>query len=655
MDRAGTLRRLSAALLLCAACDVTLPWRDGSVPDAPRDFHATYVAFDGAYLTWSEQAGVDGWELEWRVAGGPWESIAGYRAGPTVWWVPLADLPELAVCAFRIRAVAGARCSGWAETQALHGIRQPTEVVAQGASGSGGTNGPITVRWTNASTVATDVRVERKLRDLPYDPWIEIAGATLAAGSVLDPAVEEGVAYSYRVRVGANGVWSGAAETWTDVIAMQAPYAISAEMVATGVRVSWAGHSTAATGTWIWASSDGILSGAATVDLAGTAAAEWVHAPLPLWPTMQYRVAFHDAYRWASSEWTGVAPFALAGPPALAASATALPIATFVTREPSGGFHLVAPAGYPDYQVKVQRATATGHESHVLADVRSVIEPGVLLDAAGNPHVAYERSTASWAVSEIVHEWWDGAQWDAEVVRTDARLRTASFALGSAGALHLVYERDVPPYPLVHLVREGTTNTETLLPPEPITSFSQSSHAFAAGPDGTAVVALEGYVIAGGTDAIVVATRTPDGIWSDDPVPIGTTYVSRLEVAAGGGGDVAIAYSDGGATDDVWVIRRLGGVWSAPEHVLSRPWMGGWDTVALAASADLEKLVLSATANYRTQLFVRGPTGWEGLEIGPSAPRAWVGIGTGGAWALYRNDTYTTSGPIAYSLFVEKP
>jgi hypothetical protein len=654
MDRAGTLRRLSV-LLLCAACDVTLPWRDGSVPDDPRDFHATYVAFDGAYLTWSEQAGVDGWELEWRVGGGPWEGIAGYRAGPTVWWAPLADLPELALCTFRIRAVAGARSSGWAQTQVLHGIRRPTDVAAQGASGSGGPNGPITVRWTNASAVATDVRVERKLRDVSDGPWSEIPGATLAAGSVLDLGVEEGVAYSYRVRVGAGGVWSDPAETWTDAIVMQAPYAISAEMVTTGVRVSWAGHSTAATGTWVWASSDGILWGAATVDLAG-APAEWVHGPLPLWPTMQYRVAFHDAtYRWASSEWTGVAPFELAGPPALAASATALPIATFVAREASGRFHLVATAAYPDYQAEVQRATATGHESHVLPNARTLVEPGVLLDAAGSPHVVYDRSTAGSAVSEIVHEWWDGAAWDAEVVRTDDRLRTASFALGSAGALHLLYEREVVPHALVHVVREGATNIETVLPPEPISSFAQSSYAFAAGPDGTAVVAREGMVIGGGRDAIVVTTRTPDGIWSDDPVPIGTVYVSSLEVAAGAGGDVAIAYSDGGATDDVWVIRRLGGVWSAPEHVLSRPWMGGWDTVALAASADLEKLVLSATANYRTQLFVRGSPGWEGLEIGPSAPHAWVGIGSAGAWALYRNDTYTTSGPIAYSLFVEKP
>ncbi len=652
MDRAGTVRRLSAALLLCAACDATLPWRDGSVPDAPRGFGASSATFDAAYLTWSDQGGIDGWQLEWRIGSGPWQAIAGYQVSANTWYVPFAGVPELTPCSFRIRTIAGARVSGWAETQVLHGVRAPTDVVAQGASGSNSPNAPITVRWTNTSAVATDVRVERKLRYMADGPWSEVPGATLAAGSVVDHEVEEGVAYSYRVRIGAAGVWSDAAETWTDPIVMEAPYALSAEMVTTGVRISWAGHSTTATGTWVYASSDGVPYGAPTFDLTGTPT-EWVHGPLPVWPATRYRISFHDAYRWAASEWTWVAPFQLAGPPALAASATTLPIGTAVARDASGRFHLAAPAAYPDYLV--HRATTTGHEIHVLSNVRRLFEPGVLLDGAGNPHVVYERPTANYAVSDIVHEWWDGTQWEPEVVRTDERARTASFALGSGGALHLLYERDTLPYPLVHVVREETTNTETLLAPEPISSFAQMSYALATGADGTAVVARKGMVIGAGTDAIVVATRTPGGIWSDDPAPIGTVYVANLEVAAGMGGDVAIAYSDIGTTEDVYVIRRLGGVWSVPEHVLSRPWAGGWDTVALAASADLEKLVLSATANYRTRLFVRSAAGWDGLEIGPSAPPAWVGVGPAGAWALYRNDNFTSSGPIVYSLFVEPP
>ena len=658
MVRASKARWLPAALLLCAACDVTLPWRDGSTPDAPASFGAASSTFDSVYLTWSAQAGIDAWQLETRVGTGPWGPTAGYAAGPSVWYVPLADVPEATTCAFRLRSIAAGHASAWAATQVLHGPRPPASVAAQPAPGNGSMNAPITVRWTNTSAVATDVRVERTIRDNNADrPWIVLPGATLAAGALVDAGVEEGVAYTYRVRVGVGGVWSDAVEAWTDPVVFFAPTELSAEMATTGVRLTWRSRSAAATETSIVVFHEG-ESGVPEARLPGLPTS-WVHGPLPVWPVARYLVAVGDGgYRFASSNVADLPPFRIAGPPGLAASAATLPLGSAVARDGDGRFHVVVPTAYDAFEV--QRATATGPEAHACANVRGLFDPGIAVDATGNPHVVYERYGATAWITEVVHEAWNGTGWDAEVVGTIDAASYRSFALDPAGALHLVHVPQFATSPLVHLVHEGLTTTETILPPDPISSLAPVKFDLATGPDGTAVVARAGPRAGAGTDTIVVSTRTPGGAWSHDPAPVGTVVVVQLEVAAGSGGDVAIAWTDrshfsvdGG--DDVLVVRRTGGVWSAPERVVARPWSGSEGPFALAGSGDLAKLVLSVPVSGRTRLFVRGAGGWEGVEVGPSAPPAWVGVGPAGAWALYRNEFFYGAKPSRYSLFDEVP
>jgi hypothetical protein len=652
-------RILSSLLLLLAACEVTVPWSDGSDPYAPRSFRITSSSFASVQVEWSDQAGIDGWELALRVGSGPWQAPSASQSGPTTAWVDLQGVPELTSCTLGLRTVAGSGTSSWAEVQLLHGVRPPTNVSTSARVMN---TGPVTVHWTNTSGVATDVQVERKPSDDTTGLWAAVPGAVLSAGEVDDAEGPEGVQLDYRVRVGTGGQWSDWVQVWAPAIGLQAPWGLTAEYVTSGVRLRWSGTSAAAIAIATYESTDAEPAlPSASADLPATAR-EWFDPSLPVWPSTRYRVGWYDAsFIYAMTDWVPMSPFRLAGPPALDASAiTTLPYASWPVRDSAGRFHGID-VEYPSVGPStVYRATEAGWEPHVLSSALAVFSPGVLLDSGDHPHVLYERAADSYAtIPEVVHEWWDGNAWSAESLGTLVRAREGTWALGAGGAVHLVYGPDAVPYPTVHRVREQGATVETVFDPSPIGTFAELGFALVTGADGTAVVARYGYLFGpNAAGAILVHTRTPDGDWSFEPAPIGTVYVSRIAMAAGSAGDVALVYAatePGGGPEIVRSIVRAGGVWSAPEDVLTRPWAGGGDRLALAGTADLSKLVLYATASGRTQLHVWGGSGWQGGEIGPTAPAGWIGIGSSGAWALYEPGTCDASTACRYSLFVGPP
>lgn len=659
----GATRILSVALALAAGCDVTVPWGSVSRPDAPSGFAAAAVPwdFDTAQLSWSPRPGVDGYELEARLADGTWQplgaALPGNAAGLHLGFAPSA--PEATWFTFRLRARAGGRVSPWVEASFLRGVRAPSAVTVEVASQSGHSTGPITIAWTNASSVATEVWVERTAQG-PVESWITLPGATLASGVHVDRLLEDGASYTYRVRVGRAGIWSEPRSAWSSwPVDLAAPWGLTARRVEGGVQLDWTNQSTTATSMSLRAALGGDFWGGRSIPLDGLPSTAF-DAAEPVWPATEYRVEIEREWRRATSEVARLAPFTVAGPPALTASPVILPPAREVARAAQGRFHLVS-SGYPS--PTLHRALADGgHVPHALEDAWGFVSPGLAAGADGHPHAVFTRLTGS-GVVDVVHEWWNGSTWDTDVVLTGVSTswRSPSFALGSAGALHLLYQHWQSPFRLVHVLRAAgaTTETEVTAASAPA-DFAASLGAFAAASDGTAYLARLGYSwianSGNGGSFLVVATRSASGTWSDETRS--TDANGRcLSLAPGAGGDLAVAYCrNDGATppgDEVRVLRRKAGTWQTAETALTRPFDGYTFELAFAGAPDLSKLVLSDGGAPAT-LHVRDAQGWKAVAVGPGSVKPFVGVGPSGAWALYPHDAYAT-GPVPFSLFEELP
>lgn len=656
--RTAALAALALSLAGTAGCGVTLPWWSGSAPDAPARFTAQPAGPDGVFLSWDPQPGIDGYELQARVDAAPWGPPPGYRSGPTVWFAQLGDVPELGTLTFRLRAVAGSHTSGWVEAGIVRPL-SPPEVSAEVTTWGITAVGPVTVRWTNGSLVATDVSVERG-PGAGLGPWTALP-ATLGAGSLVDHDLQDGASYAYRVRVGKGGSWSEPRTAYAGPIALAAPWGLEALRVASGVALTWHAQSTTATTTTVQREDDGFWSVPPGGQLPGAPSSYLDPAP-SVWPATRYQITVTNGSVWAYGDPAALPPFTLAGPPALAASAVELPSATYVARTPGGGFLLLDTSAWAGAQV--YRPTASGYDAHTIAvdpyAQPAYLSPGIAADPAGAPHVVYARTDMSTGSRDLLHEAWTGTGWDVDVVQTDTPVWSGSgavFALGAAGALHVAYlgAQTADSRPVVHLLREGGVTTATSIDPEPTTSFVTLSIAMQAGGDGTVVLAREGYAYTAEGSPIELSTRTPAGDWSLDPVPIGSTPVTGFAIAAGAGGDVVVAYARPSSSgEDLWTIRRTAGVWSASERAASGPW-GSSQGLALAATPDLSRLALLFQPSYTSWLAATGTSGWGAVQVGPTARAGWVGFDASGLWALYRNDSYSVGSPIRYSLFVDAP
>jgi hypothetical protein len=654
MNGFGVGRIACTALLLSAACDVTVPWRSGSDPDVPSSFEAvadspSYI--DGVVLRWSAQGGLDGFELEGRVPGGRWEPLG--KAPPHVrsLYVELApSTPEATRLTFRVRARAGSRTSSWTEATYLRGVRPPSSVTVDVATFLGWPTGPATIRWTNESQAATDIQIERSTPS----GWVPLVGATLAAGAHVDHLVQDGVRPFYRVRVGTGGIWSEpCAGTSASAVALAAPWGLEAEVVTSGVQLTWTNQSTTATSASVTAWLSDPWDGR-TVAMDGVPSAAF-DPTQPVWPATRYHVDVSSGSARARSNFASLPPFTVPGPPALAASSVLLPAIGSVARSSEGGFHVVDSSSSPR---RIHRALpGGGHESHLLPD-GGLVPPSIASDEDGHPH-AVLTVRVGYLLVDVVHERWNGGAWDADTILTSASADQLVFALGSAGALHLVYE-PAAGGPLVHVLRAGgvTTAEEVPATSAPPDFSAYWPNALAVGPDGTAYIAQSGRSPTDGVPLLVVSTRSPEGTWSDETLPLDATLLC-LSLAPGAGGDLAVAFCRNHPFDDVQVIERRLGAWSSAETVLTAPSSGYGFYLAFAGAPDLSRLVLSVGDNGQpTALLVRGDAGWQRVQVGPDSAHAFLGAGASGAWALFRHRDHAGSSvptPFAYSSFQEVP
>lgn len=653
-----------AAVLLAGGCELTFPWSSGDLPDGPRDLVAAAdpADFDLVHLTWTPAPRSDRYELQVRAGGDPWQM--------PIPWIP-ADATSLAVrvspttpertqLAFRLRAVVGGSPSRWSGDAALlRGIRPPSSFAAGMGVGYPQVS-PVTVTWTNASEVATAIALERSTLDGGGNPttWAPLADASLAPGAYVDRRVADGAAYAYRVRVGADGLWSVPREARTQAVDLAAPWGLRAVVESGGVRLTWTNQSTTAAVVTVSRCLGGCV--ASTADLPPTSETWLDTEVMPVSPAMTYQVRASRAGA-SISAWSEIAqvePFTIAGPPALAASARLLPPHDWAARDAAGRFHL-ALQGYT--MPRLHRATEAGHDTYLLPGAFRIAEPGVALDAAGAPHTVYLRfADGAGPPIEVVHAWWDGGAWQTEVVARDDVAAWSSaevqarFGLDGSGGLQVLYRR-AGPFPardaLVHVSRGGAGWTAAQVATPSVPDLSRWSYAFAVGPDGSAHVAQLGQSVVLNRSVIVLSTRSPEGAWSDELVPAAGFSLDGPWLVAGAGGDVAVAYF-GAASADVEVVRRREGTWSAPGTAVARVADGYAPSLALVASSDLGRLALLAASGGRLGVHVDDGTGWQGVGVAQaSAVSGSIGLGADGVWVLLPSGW--GDAPPPYGLFEE--
>jgi len=672
MARSARQRGCAAitAVLLAGGCDQTFPWSSGAPPDGPRDLAAwaDAVEFDLVHLSWTPASGEDGYELEWRVGAGGWQVLNPW-IGSGAAEISLAIDPataERTQLLFRLRAVTRGQPSRWSnDALLLRGIRPPSSFAAEMGVQYTTRTGPVIVTWTNASQVATEIQLERTPLDGGGNltTWSALPEATLEAGRYVDHLLEDGLAYAYRVRVGDAGLWSFLRQEQTPAVDLAAPWGLHAVVADDGVRLTWTNQSTTAetatvlryTGEWPWW--DLVVDLPAVPD-------SWVD-DLPVWPaaTYQVTVARPGVYLYASTELAQVEPFTLTGPPALAASARHMPEGEWVARDASGRFHV---AQHVYQSPRIHRAASSGHETYVLPGAYRLAAPGVALDGQGWPHSVFLRDATGSTLTEVVHAWWNGTAWESEVVATDdvapggSTTEQAWFELDSAGALQVLYRR-LEAFPaqdtLVHVARDRAGWAETVVTTPSVPDFARWSATFAVASDGSAYVAQIGQSVALSRSLALLCTRSSSGAWSDEIVPVGSFDFDGPWLAAGVGGNAALTFTSRFVDVDVISVMKLGGTWGAPELVTTRTPGGSSLDLAAAGSSDLSKLALSVWSGGRTDVLIRGDSGWQGVTVGPSnVLRGWLGFDASGkAWALFPMDSASLAQTMPYSFFDEMP
>lgn len=632
MNGRRILAGLLASLLAAGGAGCSKGSSPQTSPSPPTGLTAAAgpgLAFDDVVIAWTEPAEeVDGYELEGRLESGPFERLhdglipRGVVSGmltlePTV--------PELAGLDFRIRSARGGARSDWSTlAHFVRGIRPPTGFSATLREGAA-----IDLVWTNASSVADAIRLERADADAyqATGPFAPLA-ITFGAAAFTDGAPHELVHHAYRLSYGKGGVWSAPVTALAGPVPLFPPGAVTAAVVAGGVRVTWTNRSTVATRVTVTRWPPGT-----PVELAAGATSFLDPVSTP-WPSTHYTVdASAPALPGQPSgrAWCLLRPFDAAGPAGpLQASAPDFDDSIRFVRAGDGTFHWMS-ADISGQPVVASQGTG-GVERHPLS-YQVEVRPQLQLDGAGQPH-ALGFTVPPWpAPRALVHEWREAAGWRSETIAGyDGGGSTMEFAVDGLGRLHLLEN-------MQHCVVTG--GACTLQPVPQPSGWGGGYGTLVVGRDGTAFVLSTGYGPEG--TPVALATRAPGGGWALELVPVDPSYNPEPRVLAGTGGDAALLFQRNDPTAPPGVIEvryltRRGGAWSATESV--------GDTVFSvydgAATPDLSRVIVRTSPgdiiDLGMALWSRGASGWTGATLASdSGGPAWMGLlDAGQAWILAR-------------------
>jgi hypothetical protein len=566
-----------------------------------------------------------------------------------------------------MRSVRGGQRSPYSnEATMLRGLRPPSGLTVDVCQWE-----KLCVAWTRGSVAADSVQVERAAYDdlsYTYGPYAVVATLAPEAMGYVDAGPRPWTGYQYRVRYlgtsSGTAVESAAVECTASARTNVAPPDLQVSVVAGVPQLTWVNRSAIATGIQVRrASGLGAEYGAqvATLPPGATSFADTGVAP----GVYSYTVA-------AIFETTGLgvsAPAPAIVPPAgFGVSTIVLPAgveAQYTARGADGGWWRASlgdwTGGGRPLLVWSPSPAGGWTERRLDEPVGSLFaDPGILLDAAGRPHVVYARATSSTTSSppsDIVHEWHDGTSWQREVVaqRTLASSSAGaalSFALAPDGTpvIAWVLWSTLGDLEAAHRV-DGAWVIEPLVT-NPYPTWGQLLD-LRVSPDGTAFLAFS-------SPSLTLWTHPAGGAWSAEPVPTGSTGPVGGGVLMLRPDGLSVGYEHQGAPLETYPyqvasVTRRGGTWEAPVELGAHA--GGVDRwVAASSGARIAFAVPEASPD---GLWIRswdGVGGWSltRLRQNTSAQSCWIGFDSAGKLLALTYGGPAGAGTATYVLYTEQ-
>ena len=211
-----------------------------AVPAKPTGFSA--MPGDGQIsLQWTgaDDATITGWQYRYKTAGGygPWTDIPG--SGATTTTHTMTGLDNDTSYTFRLRAVNASGNGSESDEATATPVAVPAKPMDFTATPG---DGQVVLSWNNpGNATITDWQYRYRTEGDDYDPWISIPGSGAATTTHTVTGLENGTAYSFRLRAmnaSGNGAESNEA-TATPVAVPAKPAGFSATPGDGQISLQW--------------------------------------------------------------------------------------------------------------------------------------------------------------------------------------------------------------------------------------------------------------------------------------------------------------------------------------------------------------------------------------------------------------------------------
>lgn len=504
----------SFPLVLLALCSALAGCNQaGTEPD---DFRATQApwSFDSLLLEWRPPTTGDltGYELEWRVAQGPFALLGA--AGPQVIGAQVTlgtSTPDATDIEFRLRALPDPKGTRVASAVVHRGVRPPVLTCADGGwQCIAGPDG-FSLGIQNRSAGANALHLKRQKLLPDTSAWIPGPSFTLPPDATtyvdpLDGDWSEEAEYAYTLTAEKGGRLSSEVTVYTARLPLLAPAQVVATPVAGGIQVSFQNRSSRAQCLSIareapQAAPQTVAACLTPPEVGATTTFLDDHAPTA--GIVRYRVAVLKQYvqsAWATSDWILPAP-----PAGLSAKIVTVPPGLKAVRLASGGF-----ATYDVDSQNFVTFTAPGPGGNVPLRIPSGWwNSGALAtDPGGQVDGLAARCVTGAPDCEILHASFDGSAWSLEEIGRGTSWPPVALDVGLDGTLRAAWASGGD---IVVATRAGGT-------------WQSESLTGALGPNRDQFFAITGdeqgttHVVHGEWPGLVHRYRDIDG-WRSEPVP----------------------------------------------------------------------------------------------------------------------------------------
>jgi hypothetical protein len=264
------------------------------------------------------------------------------------------------------------------------------------------------LQWTTDHPLATGFEVERaEVQQGTYGPWAVLATVSNTAGEYFDVPPGDGKTYAYRGRW-VNDTVQGYPQIAGMLMttALFAPTNLQLTAGVNTVDLQWTNLSALATAISVLRSDDVLVDSPQFTEIARLGPTDVAFHDQPPYPGgYTYALVAHGP---APDSPATSAVVVLPLDPALGidVSLVDLPYGSTPRRDTAGHWYVVS-AG------EVERTTDPGWVPHPI-QANQMPDMALLLDAAEQPHIVYERQVDAGPSMSILHDWFDGVAWHSE-------------------------------------------------------------------------------------------------------------------------------------------------------------------------------------------------------------------------------------------------